>query len=137
MDADINNINFYANKVSGTILYAGIGKSGVSIEIKAGDVEYDITTDSNGQYVVGGLQFGNYTITPTLSGYSFAPANRNITIDATTGNILAQDFTSNGLYTISGKDRQSPNLLYKHTIPPENEKSPYKQRNPNPCPPLI
>lgn len=46
-------------------------------------------TDGSGHYTLNGLMAGTYTLTPSKSGYSFAPASRTVTVppDAT-----GQDF---------------------------------------------
>ncbi|MEF3273101.1 MAG: carboxypeptidase regulatory-like domain-containing protein [Chloroflexus sp.] len=48
-------------------------------------------TDGNGYYALSGVPAGNYTLTPTLNGYSFNPSNRTVTVN---GNLSNQDFTA-------------------------------------------
>ncbi|MFQ3633095.1 carboxypeptidase regulatory-like domain-containing protein, partial [Roseiflexus sp.] len=38
-------------------------------------------TDGNGYYAFSGVPAGNYTLTPTLNGYSFNPGNRTVTVN--------------------------------------------------------
>lgn len=39
-----------------------------------------VITDAQGSYSFGGLADGSYTLTPAISGYDFAPANRQVTV---------------------------------------------------------
>jgi len=48
------------------------------------------STDASGNYAFGGLPDGGYTLTPSLSGWTFAPASRSVTVAG--GNVAAQDF---------------------------------------------
>ncbi len=50
------------------------------------------TTDVNGNFTFSGLNAGNYTVTPTLSGLTFTPASRAIAI--TNANSTANGFVS-------------------------------------------
>ena len=59
------------------------------------------TTDSNGNYTLNGVPAGNYTLTPSLNGYSFSPTSRSVTVS---GNVSGQDFTANpNTYSIAGR----------------------------------
>ncbi len=61
------------------------------------------TTDLSGNYTFTGLSYGNYTVTPGLTGYSFTPTNRAVTISG--ASVTGQDFTSvfsGAGYSISG-----------------------------------
>jgi hypothetical protein len=49
------------------------------------------TADSSGNYTLGGLSNGTYTVTPTLSGYTFSPASQSVTING--ANVTAVNFT--------------------------------------------
>jgi hypothetical protein len=46
----------------------------------SGDASDTTTTDSLGRYRFTGLANGNYTVTPTMTGYTFDPESRAITI---------------------------------------------------------
>jgi len=46
----------------------------------SGDINTSTSTDKKGKYVFSSLDSGDYTITPTLEGYTFTPKNRDITI---------------------------------------------------------
>jgi hypothetical protein len=56
-------------------------------------------TDINGEYTLGGLINGTYTLTADLPGYAFEPENRTISVPP---DVLGQDFTGKRLYTASG-----------------------------------
>lgn len=46
----------------------------------SGDASQTTTTDHNGNYTFVNLSDGDYTVTPSLSGYDFEPASRNVAI---------------------------------------------------------
>lgn len=48
----------------------------------SGDINTSASTDEQGKYVFSSLDSGDYTITPTLEGYTFTPKSRNVTITA-------------------------------------------------------
>ena len=47
-------------------------------------------TAGNGNYTIQNLPVGTYTLTPVLSGYTFSPSSRQVTISS---NVTGQDFT--------------------------------------------
>jgi len=66
------------------------------------------TTTVSGAYSFTGLLAGNYTVTPSLSGYTFTPASRAVTISS--ADVSDQNFTgavSSATYTISGSVKTS------------------------------
>ena len=50
-----------------------------------------VSTNSSGQFSFTGLANGSYTLTPSLAGYTFSPANRSVTING--ANVTGQNFT--------------------------------------------
>jgi len=46
----------------------------------SGDINTSASTDEKGNYVFSSLDSGDYTITPTLEGYTFTPKSRDVTI---------------------------------------------------------
>ena len=48
------------------------------VSVSAGS--YNAVTDNQGYYSITGLPAGNYTIAPALSGYSFSPNSRNVSL---------------------------------------------------------
>ncbi len=91
--------------ISGSITSGGIGLSGVVVNL-TGAGNATVATDANGNYIFRGLSNGNYTVTPSLTGYAFAPTSRDVTIN--NANITGVNFTATfiggtGDYSISGR----------------------------------
>ncbi len=88
--------------ISGTV--SGDIVSGVTITL-SGNGSSSTKTDSNGNYSFNGANNGNYTITPSMTGYAFNPTSINATVN--NANLTGQNFTSVSTavptYTISGK----------------------------------
>ena len=72
--------------VSGRII-DGSGNALVGATISDGT--RNSMTDSNGNYTISDLPVGNYTLTPSMSGYTFNPTNRSVSISR---NVTGQDF---------------------------------------------
>jgi len=69
-------------QLNGTIFRDGGGLEDVNVTVisnKTGTIYYNLT-DSDGYYVMT-IPDGDYVITPILSGYSFIPYNKSITIN--------------------------------------------------------
>ena len=74
--------------VSGTITTsAGAGISGVTVSTGSASA----TTNASGAYTLTGIANGTYTLTPSLSGYTFSPASRSVTVSS--ANVTGQNFT--------------------------------------------
>ncbi len=74
--------------VSGTITTSGgAGINGVNVS----NGTTSTTTNASGAYTLSGLANGTYTLTPSLSGYTFSPVNRSVTVAG--ANVTAQNFT--------------------------------------------
>lgn len=74
--------------VSGTVTTStGVGISGVTVGTGAAST----TTNSSGAYTLGGLANGSYTLTPSLSGYTFSPAGSSVTVNG--ANVGGVNFT--------------------------------------------
>ncbi|MFD0726514.1 S8 family peptidase [Lysobacter brunescens] len=77
--------------ISGTVTTStGAALSGVTVS--AGSTS--ATTNSSGAYTLSGLSNGTYTLTPSLSGYTFSPTSRSVTVNS--ANVTGQDFTGTG-----------------------------------------
>jgi hypothetical protein len=74
--------------ITGTV--SGAVEAGVKITL-SGDATGETTTLTGGTYSFTNLVSGNYTVTPYLSGYSFAPTHRDIALSA---NSTGNDFTA-------------------------------------------
>ena len=74
--------------ISGAITTSGgAGINGVNVSNGATST----TTNASGAYTLSGVANGTYALTPSLSGYTFSPANRSVTVSG--ANVTAQDFT--------------------------------------------
>jgi alpha-tubulin suppressor-like RCC1 family protein len=62
--------------VNGTVTLGGTGLSGVTVTV-AGNSAATATTDAGGNYSFTNLSAGNYTVTPSLTGYAFSPSYRD------------------------------------------------------------
>ncbi len=84
--------------ISGTV--SGAASQGVIVAL-GGPRTASATTDSAGHYAFSGLSNGSYTVTPSLSGYTFTPPNRSVSVSG--GDVGGQDFTATALpHVISG-----------------------------------
>lgn len=85
----VSNINIISGRVTDG---NGVGLSGVTLYFtrSASGASTD-STDYNGEY---GMYLGNgtWTITPALTGYTFVPASRTITVNS--ADVGGQDFTA-------------------------------------------
>jgi hypothetical protein len=74
--------------VSGSVTTSGgAGISGVTVSAGSASA----TTNSSGAYTITGLANGTYTLTPSLSGYTFSPTSRSVTVSG--ANVTGQNFT--------------------------------------------
>ena len=74
--------------VSGGV--SGTGLQGVLIKL-VGAATSNATTDANGNYSFTGFANGNYTVVPSLAGYTFRPASNVVTING--ANVTGNNFT--------------------------------------------
>jgi hypothetical protein len=90
-----------AYSISGTVKAGGKPLSGVTVT-SSGPAKSSVTTGSDGTYSFKSLPKGSYTVTLSMTGYSFAPSNIKIVLNK---NVTGQDFTATALprYSISGK----------------------------------
>ncbi|MRR16386.1 MAG: hypothetical protein EG826_08005 [Deltaproteobacteria bacterium] len=105
--ANVTGVNFVATantdptySLSGTV--SGAVQAGVLITL-GGDAAGTAITDAGGNYSFPGLPAGNYSVTPSRTGYDFTPSTRLVTIS---GNSTGNDFTAaptpEPTYNISG-----------------------------------
>jgi hypothetical protein len=83
----------HAASISGSVTNAShVGLAGVTVTLSlAGG---SATTNASGAYTISGVASGVYTVTPSLTGYTFTPASRQVTV--TTLNVGAVNFTVAG-----------------------------------------
>ncbi len=91
--ANITGVNFTATAVptysiSGTITLNGAGLSGVTVSSGTASA----TTSSAGAFTLTGFPSGTYTVTPSLTGYTFSPASQSVTVS--TANVTGVNFTA-------------------------------------------
>ena len=90
-----------AHTISGMV--SGAVTSGVLITV-TGTATATATTGAGGTYTVPGLFDGSYTVTPSLTGYTFTPNSTAVTISG--ANLTGKNFTSAVViaptYTLSG-----------------------------------
>jgi uncharacterized repeat protein (TIGR01451 family) len=103
--ANVTVPNFTATaqtySISGTISPAASG-SGATVAL-SGTATAPATADTNGNYTFTGLANGSYAVTPTKSGFTFAPATQNVTVSGANPpavNFTAAAFQAN--FTVDG-----------------------------------
>ena len=64
--------------------------AGVTVSL-SGEATKSTTTNADGEYTLSGLEEGNYVVTPTKSGASFAPGSESVLVDGS--NLSGIDFT--------------------------------------------
>jgi subtilisin family serine protease len=75
--------------ISGSVTTsAGAALAGVTVS--SGTLS--ATTNSSGAYTLSGVANGTYTLTPSLTGYTFTPASRSVTVNG--ANATGQTFTA-------------------------------------------
>jgi hypothetical protein len=90
------------------LIQGSAGVAGATVSY-TGTASGSVTSDNQGVYTIQNLGAGSYTITPTLSGFTFSPSSLSKTIVAS--NILGANFTaSDGNTSWSEVDsRTTPN----------------------------
>ena len=76
------------------------------------------TTDSSGNYTFSGLSNGNYTVTPSKTGYAFNPISTSVTISNAnqTGKNFVSSVVTAPTYSISGSVNLSGGILPGATV---------------------
>jgi formylglycine-generating enzyme required for sulfatase activity/transcriptional regulator CtsR len=85
--------------ISGAITSGGSALAGVSVAL-TGSGAAQVTTDSSGNYSISSAQNGSYTLTPSMTGYTFSPTTLPITVNG--ANLTGQNFAASGIGTIAG-----------------------------------
>ncbi len=75
---------------------SGTGLAGVVLNL-SGASTASTATDSSGSYAFSGLLDGNYTVTPSLTGYTFDPASIDVPMNG--GDVTGQDFTDSAVWS--------------------------------------
>lgn len=79
---------------------AGVAGATVSY---SGTASGSVTADGSGNFTISGLANGTYTITPSKTGYTFAPPNRSETVSGS--NITGVNFTATKAVTRSTRSK--------------------------------
>ena len=100
--------------ISGSITNsAGTGISGVTVS----NGTVSATTNSSGAYTLTGLANATYTLTPSLSGYTFSPASRSVTVNS--ANVTGVNFTGTADNNGGGQtytNANNVNILDNYTV---------------------
>jgi len=86
--------------ISGTISPASAG-SGAQV-ILSGTSSNTVTADGSGNYAFSSLTNGSYTVTPSKTGFTFAPANQPVTLSGSSATGINFTGTATATYSISG-----------------------------------
>ena len=103
--ANVSGINFTAQLITWSISGAtspSSGGGGATVTL-SGPASATVTADSSGNYSFSGLANGTYTVTPSKSGYTFAPPNQAVTISGANVsgiNFTAQVVTPPGIHVV-------------------------------------
>jgi hypothetical protein len=94
-NANVTGINFTATSsgsfsITGTITPTASG-TGATVTL-SGAASATVTANSSGVYTFSALGNGSYTVTPTKSGFTFAPVNQAVTISG--ANVTGINFTA-------------------------------------------
>jgi inhibitor of cysteine peptidase len=109
--ADVTGNDFTATastgstySISGTVT-TGTGGilSGVTITLSGANTG-TVLSDASGNYSFANLESGSYTVTPSMTGYTFTPASQVVTVNGAdvTGNDFTATASTGSTYSISG-----------------------------------
>jgi len=121
--ANITNQLFQASfRINGRIAsHSGAGIAGVQVQRSLGASVVSAFTNSNGDFTFTDVRSGNYNVapvlTPALSGMSFTPTTRAVTV--ATANLTNINYI--GMFSVSGRVATSagtplPNVLMRLTV---------------------
>ena len=90
------------HSISGTV--SGAISAGVTMTLTGGGTTPTTTTASDGSYSFAGVYDGTYTVTPSLTGYTFNPNSSSVTMNG--ANITGKNYVSSvyvaPTYSLSG-----------------------------------
>jgi len=89
--------------VSGKVTLNGSGLPGVTVSLQG--TSFTTVTGSDGAYSLTGVPNGSYTAVPSLTGYTFNPANSSVSVN--NSDVAGQDFSATLIpvqtHTVSGR----------------------------------
>lgn len=97
-------------KISGQITENGAGLPGVTVTLTGSQVGLK-TTDNNGNYSFELIVGGNYTLTPSLLGFNFAPANTNF--NGLGGNQIANFAATRQSFVVTNTNNHGAGSLHE------------------------
>jgi hypothetical protein len=101
ISADVNSVDFVAvpvYSIGGRIVQGTNGVPGVTVTADTGQ---SAITDTNGNYLIGGLRGGTNSVTPVLACYRFSPASLSIVLGPSTNS--ANFAATPDLHVLSGR----------------------------------
>ena len=99
-NANMTAVNFSTRYLQHLRHHQRIGRERCHGEL-SGAARATVTADASGNYTFNGVTNGPYTITPSKSGFGFAPASQNVTVAS--GQCLAVSFSTTGkTFTLQG-----------------------------------
>jgi hypothetical protein len=99
--SNVTGINFTATLVvTGHSISGNVGTAHATVNWSGGPGPSSggVTADGAGNYVIAGLADGSYTVTPRLTGWSFSPTSRGVTIAG--ANATGVNFSSINLFQL-------------------------------------
>ncbi|MBI5739603.1 MAG: carboxypeptidase regulatory-like domain-containing protein [Nitrospirae bacterium] len=106
------NFTVQVYSISGSVTTgSGSGVTSVTVKISIGGTNKTATTTTSGSYTINDVPVGNYTVTPTRTGYVFTPPSRDVTVD--TANITGVDFNS---FALTGTVKTSGNIAISSVV---------------------
>jgi len=89
---------------------SGTGLANVAIAITPvpAGLTSPATTNASGNYTLANIPAGTYTLTPSVTGYSFTPATRTVTVSGT--NVAGQDFIAIPWASLGGTIKDASNV---------------------------
>lgn len=107
-------INPAVYNISGTITAGGVALQGVSVNLDGAGVSSKLFTDNSGVFSFNVIQDGSYVITPTKTGYAFAPEASTAVVSHSS--VLGKNFIASATipdtWTVSASDIFGPNILF-------------------------
>ena len=82
-----------SDTISGRITLGGSALSGVTVTL-SGDASRITMTDAKGNYSFSNVPSGTFTLTPSLTGYTFSPSNRKVFLQGV--DAIGFDFSGSG-----------------------------------------
>jgi len=101
VSADVTGVDFalIAHALSGAVTVNGQGQAGVQVSL-SGSASATTTSGPSGEFSFPALLSGPYVVTPSLSGQTYPPSQRGVSVDgaSSAGNDFAMD-----TYALSGR----------------------------------